>query len=111
VSSQTGASATIIDSGANVAGLGGFSGRESEVSVAWLANAVRSGSIRWVLTDGTGAGGGFGRDGRTGSSAVMAAVAQTCKPVTTGSSSSSSSSTSGLYDCLGRADALAAVGS
>jgi hypothetical protein len=41
----------------------------------------------------------------------MAAVAQTCKPVTTGSSSSSSSSTSGLYDCLGRADALAAVGS
>jgi 4-amino-4-deoxy-L-arabinose transferase-like glycosyltransferase len=111
VSSQTGASAAIIASGADVAGLGGFSGRESEVSVTWLANAVRSGEIRWVLTDGTGGGGGggFGRDGRTGSSTVMAAVAQTCTPATTSSSSSSSTSTSGLYDCLGRADALAAT--
>ena len=111
VSSQTGASAAIIQSGSDVAGLGGFSGRESEVSVTWLANAVRTGKIRWVLTDGTGGGGGFGRDGRTGSSTVMAAVAQTCTPVSTSSSSSATSSTSGLYDCLGRADALAAAAS
>ena len=53
VSSQTGASGTIISSGANVVGLGGFSGRESEVSVQWLAQAVKDGQIRWVLTDGT----------------------------------------------------------
>jgi len=104
-SSQQGASATIIDSGADVAALGGFSGRESEVSVAWLADAVRAGRIRWVLTDGSG--GGVGRDGRVGSSTVMAAVAQTCKAVSTGSSSSTP--TSGLYDCQGRADALAAL--
>jgi 4-amino-4-deoxy-L-arabinose transferase-like glycosyltransferase len=110
VSSQEGASSTIITSGADVAGLGGFSGRESAVSVTWLADAVRAGKIRWVLTDGPGAGGGLGRDGRTGSSTVMAAVAQTCRPVTT-TSSSASGSTSGLYDCLGRADALASVAS
>jgi hypothetical protein len=105
VSSQTSASNPIISSGADVAALGGFSGRESEVSVSWLADAVRAGRIRWVLTDGPG--GGFNRDGRVGSSTVMAAVAQTCTPVST--TSSASTSTSGLYDCAGRADALAAL--
>jgi len=105
VSSQQGASTTIIDSGADVAALGGFSGRESEVSVTWLADAVRAGKIRWVLTDGSG--GGFNRDGRVGSSTVMAAVTQTCTPV--GTTSSTSTSTSRLYDCAGRADALAAL--
>ena len=69
VSSQTGASAAIIDSGADVAGLGGFSGRESEVSVSWLEQAAADGRIRWVLVDGTG---GMGpQDGRTGSQTVM----------------------------------------
>jgi hypothetical protein len=95
----------IIESGANVAALGGFSGRESEVSVSWLAQAVRAGKVRWVLTDGAGAG--PGRDGRVGSSTVMAAAAQTCTPVST--AASSSAATSGLYDCAGRADALSAL--
>jgi hypothetical protein len=96
VSSQQGASSSIISSGADVAALGGFSGRESEVSVSWLANAVESGQIRYVLTDGNSAG--PGRDGRVGSSKVMAAVAATCKKT----------SVSGLYDCQGQASALAA---
>jgi hypothetical protein len=66
---------------------------------------VRAGKIRWVLTGGTG--GGFGRDGRTGATAAMAAVARTCTPVSTsGSSSTTAGTTSGLYDCVGRADAL-----
>jgi 4-amino-4-deoxy-L-arabinose transferase-like glycosyltransferase len=98
VSSQTGAATAIIDSGAKVAGIGGFSGRESDVSISWLAQAVRSGEIRWVLTGGDAPG--FGRDGRTGSTTVMAAVQQTCRAV---------SSVSGLYDCSGRAAALAAA--
>jgi 4-amino-4-deoxy-L-arabinose transferase-like glycosyltransferase len=106
VSSQQGAAGTIIAGGTDVAALGGFSGRESEVSVAWLADAVRAGRIRWVLTDGSGGGFG-GNDGRVGSSTVMAAVAQTCTPVS--SASSSSTTTSGLYDCRGKADALAAL--
>ncbi|TML93087.1 MAG: glycosyltransferase family 39 protein, partial [Actinobacteria bacterium] len=48
VSSQTGAAGTIITSDADVAGIGGFSGRESQVSLSWLADAVEAGRIRWV---------------------------------------------------------------
>jgi 4-amino-4-deoxy-L-arabinose transferase-like glycosyltransferase len=84
VSSQTGASTAIIESGADVAAIGGFSGRESEVSVAWLKQAVADGRIRWVLVDGnTGP-----QDGRTGASAVMDWVQENAKQVTDG----------GLYD-------------
>jgi 4-amino-4-deoxy-L-arabinose transferase-like glycosyltransferase len=95
VASQSGAGAQVID-GAEVAAIGGFSGNESEVSVQWLADAVASGKIRWVLTSG---GAGFD-DGRTGSRSVMAAVEATCTPV---------GSVSGLYDCQGAASALAAA--
>jgi hypothetical protein len=105
VSSQSGAAASIIQSGANVAGIGGFSGRESQVSTTWLADAVRSGRVRWVLA---GSSGGFGsNDGRVGSSQVMAAVAEVGRKVTI----TSGSSTTTLYDLSGRADALAAAGS
>jgi 4-amino-4-deoxy-L-arabinose transferase-like glycosyltransferase len=112
VSSQSGASRTIIASGADVAAIGGFSGRESEVSVAWLADAVRSGRVRWVLTGGDGPGGrgGPGADGRVGSSAVMAAVAQTCTPVSTASTASTTAgdgTAAALYDCRGHAGELA----
>jgi hypothetical protein len=109
VSSQQGASSTIISTGADVAALGGFSGRESEVSVSWLADAVRSGRIRWVLTDG--ATGGPGRDGRVGSSKVMTAVAATCKRVPSSAYTTKATSTGtagSLYDCQGRAAALLA---
>ncbi len=70
VSSQQGAASAIIESGADVAGIGGFSGRESEVSIAWLKQAVADGRIRWVLVDGQG-GGGMPQDSRTGSQTVM----------------------------------------
>jgi 4-amino-4-deoxy-L-arabinose transferase-like glycosyltransferase len=101
VSSQTGAESAIIQSDANVAGIGGFSGRESEVSAQWLADAVRSGRVRWVLTSGSSTFGG--NDGRVGSSKVMAAVMQVGKKVTV-------SSTVTLYDLQGQADALLAAG-
>ena len=103
MSSQSGAAGSIIQSGSDVAGIGGFSGRESEVTTAWLADAVRSGRVRWVLTSDSG---DFGaNDGRVGSSKVMAAVAQVGRKVTI----TSGSSTTTLYDLSGRADALAAV--
>ena len=105
VSSQSGAAASIIQSGANVAGIGGFSGRESQVSTTWLADAVRSGRVRWVLASDSGGFGG--NDGSVGSSQVMAAVAQVGRKVTI----TSGSSTTTLYDLSGRADALAAAGS
>ena len=38
-----------------MAGIGGFSGRESDVSVSWLAQEVRAGKIRWVLDEQSGA--------------------------------------------------------
>ncbi|MEA2291451.1 MAG: hypothetical protein QOF17_471, partial [Solirubrobacteraceae bacterium] len=102
VSSQTGASSTIIASGAQVAGIGGFSGRESAVSASWLADAVRAGRIRWVLADGQA--GGMRADGRTGSTQLLAAVARTCRVATTAGASGAT-----LYDCSGAADALAAA--
>jgi 4-amino-4-deoxy-L-arabinose transferase-like glycosyltransferase len=99
VASQSGAAGQLISNGADVAAIGGFSGRESQVSVEWLANAVEQGRIRWVLTDGAG---GMPQDGRIGASEVMAAVQQVGKEV---------SSVSGLYDLAGKADALRALAS
>ena len=90
VSSQQGASGSIIGSGAKIAALGGFSGRESEVSTSWFAQAVKDGRIRWVVTDNGGFG-GPGRDGRVGSSKLMTAVKGSCKPT----------SVTSLYDCQG----------
>lgn len=96
VSGQQGAAPSILSSNADVAGIGGFSGSESEVSVSWFADRVAEGRIRWVMT---GSGGGM-RDGRTGATTVMSAVTATCKAV---------SSVSGLYDCQGQATALRAA--
>lgn len=99
VSSQQGSAQAIISSGADVAGLGGFSGSESSPTVQWLAQAVKDGKIRYVLTDGTGSGGFGGRDGRAGASALMAAVEQV----------GTQTSVSGLYDLQGKASALLAL--
>jgi 4-amino-4-deoxy-L-arabinose transferase-like glycosyltransferase len=96
VSSQQGASDAIIQSGSDVAALGGFSGRESEVSATWLAQAVADGRIRYVLADSS-SGGGVGNDGRVGSSALMTIVQQVGKET----------SVSGLYDLQGKAAAIA----
>jgi 4-amino-4-deoxy-L-arabinose transferase-like glycosyltransferase len=101
VGSQQGASSAVI-AGQKVAGIGGFSGRESEVTASWLADAVSAGKIRWVLTDSSGSGGGMGgmsTDSRVGDRSVMSAVQQTCTAV---------SSVDGLYDCQGQGAALAA---
>ncbi len=98
VGSQQGASSAVI-AGQSVAGIGGFSGRESQVTASWLADAVSAGKIRWVLADGSGSGGGLPNDARVGDRTAMTAVQQSCTTV---------SSVSGLYDCQGHAGALAA---
>jgi hypothetical protein len=122
VSSQSSAASAIIASGAKVAGIGGFSGRESDVSVAWLAQEVSSGSIRWVLAEQSGAqgagrgGGGLPGDTRAGSKAAMTAVAKACTAVTLSDGSSASTATASgsssgtLYDCQGKAAQLALPG-
>ena len=115
VSSQSSAASAIIGQGAAVAGIGGFSGRESAVSVAWLAQEVRSGRIRWVLAEALGPQGGprIPGDTRAGSKAAMSAVASACRAVSLPSSARSglgSASAVGaagtLYDCQDRAASL-----
>jgi 4-amino-4-deoxy-L-arabinose transferase-like glycosyltransferase len=98
VSSQSSAAAAILASDADVAGLGGFSGRESSITVQWLAMEVRAGRLRWILSDGTG---GFGApgDSRAGSRAAIAAATKVCRRVTVSSQVT-------MYDCRGKAAAL-----
>ncbi|HEY1834551.1 MAG TPA: glycosyltransferase family 39 protein [Solirubrobacteraceae bacterium] len=112
VASQSSAAAAILQRGASVAGIGGFSGRESDVSVSWLAQEVRSGKIRWVLDEeespsglGGGGGGGLPGDSRKGSRAAISAAASVCQA--TEATSSSGGGSGKLYDCQGRASALA----
>jgi hypothetical protein len=95
VSSQSGGASAIRSTDANVAGIGGFSGRESEVTASWLADAVSAGKVRWVIADSNG--GGLPQDDRTGARRAMAAVSQACTPV---------NGISGL--CAGKAAALRA---
>ncbi len=105
VSSQGTAAAVIVSSDANVAGLGGFSGRESSVTAAWIAMEVREGRLRWVIDD---AGQAFRMPGdtRAGSEAAMSVVARTCKAHTIRGSSTATTVT--MYDCQGRAAAILA---
>jgi Dolichyl-phosphate-mannose-protein mannosyltransferase len=118
VSSQSSAAQPIIDQNANVAGIGGFSGRESDVSISWLAREIRGGKIRWVLAEQGGASSGGPRlagDTRQGSKVAMAAVAKVCTAVSISTKSSATGnsgaggSSSTLYDCEGHAAALLAA--
>jgi 4-amino-4-deoxy-L-arabinose transferase-like glycosyltransferase len=131
VESQGSAAAAILANDANVAGLGGFSGRESTVSAQWLAMEVRNGRLRWIVADGTsgfggggfpgggfgggssgggfGAGGssrgGFGGDSRQGSSAALAIAEQVGRKVTVTANGTSLT----MYDLRGKADAILAA--
>ena len=101
VSSQSTAAAAILDGYTNVAGLGGFSGRESSVSASWIAMEVREGRLRWVIVDNS-QGTTLPGDTRTGSQTAMDVVAKTCRAVTLSSNGISGQ----MYDCLGRATAI-----
>ena len=104
VASQSSAATVILSSDANVAGLGGFSGRESSVTAAWLAAEVRDGHLRWVIVDQS-QGARLPGDTRTGSQAAMDDVANACRAVTLTTSSGSRTT---MYDCSGRAAAILA---
>ena len=101
VSSQSTAAAAILDGYTNVAGLGGFSGRESSVTASWIAMEVRDGRLRWVIVDNSQATGLPG-DTRTGSQAAMDVVEKSCRSVTF----NNNGVTGQMYDCLGRAAAI-----
>jgi 4-amino-4-deoxy-L-arabinose transferase-like glycosyltransferase len=102
VSSQSSAASAIVSSGANVAGIGGFSGRESSVATSWLAAEVRAGRLRWVLVDSSG-GRRLPGDTRTGSQTAINAVQSTCRAVKIPAGSGTSTT---IYDCLASAGSL-----
>jgi hypothetical protein len=109
VSSQSSAAEAIISSHGDVAGIGGFSGRESSVSAAWIAAEVRAGKLRWIVADGASASARLPGDTRTGSQAAMSVVEKVCRSVTVHTSASAGAgngTTVTMYDCLGRADAI-----
>jgi 4-amino-4-deoxy-L-arabinose transferase-like glycosyltransferase len=87
VDSQSGASTSIIEEGAEVAGIGGFSGKESSVSAVWLEERIESGAIAWIYTSGLGGSSGFrggmpgGADTRTGSESAIDTVVKSCTKV------------------------------
>jgi 4-amino-4-deoxy-L-arabinose transferase-like glycosyltransferase len=107
VESQSTAAAAILANDANVAGLGGFSGRESAVSAQWLAMEVRNGKLRWLVADSQGGfgGGGFGGDSRQGSRAALAIAEQVGKKVTV----TANGTTVTMYDLQGKASAILAA--
>ena len=108
VESQSSAASAIIASDANVAGLGGFSGRESTVTARWLAMEVRSGKLRWLLAEssirGLG-GGGAGADGRQGSTSAIAIAEKVGRKVTFTADGTKVT----MYDLQGRAAAILAA--
>jgi 4-amino-4-deoxy-L-arabinose transferase-like glycosyltransferase len=116
VSSQSNAAYAIIHQDYDVAGIGGFSGRESDPTIAWFAGEVGDGRIRWVYNEGTG-NFGSASDGRAGDTRILDAVARVCPQVNTVSGARIKAGTfpasqidysRGLFDCAGEAAALAA---
>jgi hypothetical protein len=110
VESQSTASAAILANDGDVAGLGGFSGRESTISPQWLAMEVQSGKLRWIVADTAahGFGGGFGGaggDSRQGSATALAIAEKVGTKVTF----TSNGTTVTMYDLHGKASAILAA--
>jgi hypothetical protein len=109
VDSQSGAATSIIEEGAEVAGIGGFSGKESSVSAEWLEDRIESGAMTWIYTSGeSGSGGGIAAAGgpsgdtRTGSESAIDTVVKSCTKVDSSEYESSEGESSGsgtLYQC------------
>jgi hypothetical protein len=92
----------ILASDGNVAGLGGFSGRESSVTASWLAMEIRSGRLRWLLVDSTQQLRLPG-DTRAGSQNAVSIAEQVARKVTF---TTANATTVTMYDLRGRASAI-----
>ncbi len=105
VSSEQEAASYVVK-GENVSAMGGFTGRETVLTSSYLSSLVRSGQARYFLLGGSG---GFGPGGQ--SNAATSLIESTCSAVSSSArSSGSTSSGSTLYDCAGKADAIASAG-
>jgi 4-amino-4-deoxy-L-arabinose transferase-like glycosyltransferase len=90
VSSEEEAAQYVVD-GDPVAAMGGFTGRETVLTPSFLSSLVRGGEARYFLVDDSN------------DNAAVSTVTSICTRVTGFSSGS-------LYDCAGKADAIAASG-
>ena len=94
--------ATAVIAGEPVASLGGFTGRETVLTNAYLARLISRNEARYFLLGGQS---GFGGPGGT-SNAAVSTITSICKKVSTSAVSTSSAT---LYDCSGKATAIAAA--
>jgi 4-amino-4-deoxy-L-arabinose transferase-like glycosyltransferase len=117
VSSQSNAAEGIIYQDYAVAGIGGFSGRESDPSVAWFSGQVAGGRVRWVYNEGSN---NFGSafDDRPGATTVLKAVARVCPQINTTTGATIKAGTfrtsqidfsRALFDCQGEGPALSSL--
>jgi 4-amino-4-deoxy-L-arabinose transferase-like glycosyltransferase len=104
VESQSSAAAAILRSGGDIAGIGGFSGRESSVTPAWIAMEVAEGRLRWILAEGQ-QGARLPGDTRTGSATGIAVAERVARKVTF----TANGQTVTLYDLRGKAAAILAA--
>ena len=81
VESQSTAATSILAGHTNVAGIGGFSGVESSVTLAWIQQEVSEGRLTYILGGSGGGSAGFS-DGRTGSTKAIAAAEKTATKLT-----------------------------
>jgi 4-amino-4-deoxy-L-arabinose transferase-like glycosyltransferase len=93
--------APYVIAGEPVASMGGFTGRETVLTNAYLASLIRNGEARYFLLSSGGGFGGGGGFGRGGNNAAVSTVESQCTAV---------SAVSGLYDCAGKADAIESAG-
>ena len=102
VQNEQEAAAAVI-AGEPVASMGGFTGRETVLTNSYLARLISRHEARYFLLGGqTGMGGPGGT-----SNAAVSTITSICKAVSTGTASSSSGT---LYDCAGKAAAIADAG-
>ncbi len=85
----------------SVAAMGGFTGRETVLSRAYLASLVASGEARYFLL-----GGSVGFGGATTANRGVEAITSTCSAVAT-SRWSTQAAGGALYDCAGQAAEIA----
>jgi 4-amino-4-deoxy-L-arabinose transferase-like glycosyltransferase len=97
--------ASFVIEGEPIAAMGGFTGRETVLTPSYLARLVRSGEARYFLLGGNQRGGPGGT-----SNAAVDTIGSTCKAISSSKWSGGSSSAGTLYDCAGKADAIAAAG-
>jgi 4-amino-4-deoxy-L-arabinose transferase-like glycosyltransferase len=80
VESQATAATAILAGHDNVAGIGGFSGVESSVTLQWIQMEVREGRLTYILSQSDSTRGNS--DGRTGSEKAIAAAEKTATKLT-----------------------------